>query len=251
MSLKNQFIQSFDEIIRNFSKCIAEKFKLDGDEVYGLWDTETKSTTKPVKKPSLDSVDTDDISVERLMKATKPELAALCKARCIKASGKKEELIERLMEISKKREGSSKAESSKAENKAEKKAETKTSRDFRNSKKTTSEVVQKTASSTEEFVVKRSSFHNYIHPATKLVFDPNTKTVVGKEEDDGTVSELNDEDVENCKKYKFPYKIPENLDSKVTIDNVQVDELEESDIENHVNNDDDEDEVVELEEDDE
>lgn len=263
MSLRSVLLNSVEDLIKNFSNLLAEKFELDPHEVYKLWDESNSVKSTPLKSTTVQSnsvqksVDLDDISMERLSKANKTELAALCKARAIKCSGKKEELIERLLEVGKKKtESKTETKESKTESK---KAPVK-ARDFRESKKEAknfeakAEVVQKVTSTAPEVIIRRSKHSNYIHPDSKLVFNSKTKNVIGKEEDDGTVSELCDEDIEVCKKYKFPYTIPNNLDKTVNIENVKVDELE--DIEKEVEevdedeqeNDDDE-EVVELEDD--
>jgi hypothetical protein len=275
MSLRSALLNSVEDLIQNFSNLLADKFNLDRDEVLKLWDEKANSSesresptrertseTKPKATPSLTSIDTDDISMERLMKATKPELSALCKARCIKSTGKKEELIERLLEVGKKKSDSKTSETKTSQTKTTqpklletKKTESK-ARDFREMKKNESkaEVIQKITATTEQICIRRSKHGNYIHPDSKLVFNSETKNVIGKEEDDGTISELCDEDIETCKKYKFTYTIPNNLDKAVNIDNVKVDELEELEKEVEVDEDideaeNDDEEVVELEDD--
>ena len=60
---------------------------------------------------------------------------------------------------------------------------------------------------------------------------------IGHQEEDGSVSELCDDDIENCKKFKFQYDTPQNLDKKASLGGVKVQELE-----------DDEDEVLDVEE---
>jgi hypothetical protein len=279
MSLRQSFIESIDNTIQNFANLVSEKYGLDKNEVYSLWDSETKSNSNvESKKRTIDSVDMDDLSPERLYKANKTELSALCKSRALKSTGKKEELIERLLEITRKKMNSdpkqtkidfkveNKVESNKTESKKESKSESKSesssklsSRDFRTSKKNENvPVIQKVTNEAENLKIRRSAHNNYVHPPSKLVFDPKTKNVVGKEEDDGTVSELNDEDIENCKKYKFSYNLPTNLDKATTLDNVKIDELDELLKEDKSNEDDDdieevedddEDEIVELEDD--
>ena len=77
--------------------------------------------------------------------------------------------------------------------------------------------------------IRKNGFQNFEHPETGLVFDTKTETVIGKQEDDGTVRELLSEDIEQCKRFKFLYKLPENLDPKTSIDDVKVEELNEKD----------------------
>ena len=51
----------------------------------------------------------------------------------------------------------------------------------------------------------------YIHTQTSFVFDPQEKRVIAKMEKDGTLRDLQYEDIKVCMKYKFRYTLPENL----------------------------------------
>jgi hypothetical protein len=50
--------------------------------------------------------------------------------------------------------------------------------------------------------------------------------VVGKQQDDGSVADLTDEDIEKCKKFKFVYDIPSNLDTNTGLDKVKISGIE-------------------------
>jgi hypothetical protein len=76
-----------------------------------------------------------------------------------------------------------------------------------------------------------------------LVFNTKTKRVIGHQEEDGSVSELCDEDIENCKKFKFQYDTPQNLDKKASLGGVKVQELEDDEDVDNV-----EEEVIDVEE---
>jgi hypothetical protein len=76
------------------------------------------------------------------------------------------------------------------------------------------------------------------------VFNKETKTVIGKQNPNGKLESLTDKDIETCKKYKFLYKLPENLSVDKGFLNVKVDELDEEDEEEL-----DEDDIEEEEED--
>jgi len=54
-----------------------------------------------------------------------------------------------------------------------------------------------------ETAIKKSTYGNFIHTKTKLVFDPKTKTVIGKEADKGIVNPLSSLDLELCKTFRF------------------------------------------------
>jgi hypothetical protein len=60
---------------------------------------------------------------------------------------------------------------------------------------------------------------------TGLVFNTD-KMVYGKQKDDDIIP-LTPEDIELCKKYKFMYKLPENLNVSKNLDDIKIDEVEE------------------------
>jgi len=82
-------------------------------------------------------------------------------------------------------------------------------------------------------VHKDSATGKYIHTQTSFVFDPQEKRVIAKMERDGTLRDLQYEDIKVCMKYKFRYTLPENLaiDTKMSgrpttlKDSVHKDEL--------------------------
>jgi hypothetical protein len=62
------------------------------------------------------------------------------------------------------------------------------------------------------------------------VFDRDDQVVIGKQCDDGSIQDLDDDDIETCKKYKFDYRIPENLDKNKKNDDVVIEEMEEEEL---------------------
>ena len=89
--------------------------------------------------------------------------------------------------------------------------------------------------------LKRSPHGNFVFKG--LVVDPMTQVVVGREEDDGTVSELNESDIEKCNKYRIDFEPPNNMDIQ---DNDEEDDNETVIVEEE-SGDDDEDELVDEE----
>ena len=67
------------------------------------------------------------------------------------------------------------------------------------------------------------------HEETSLVFNNKTQKVYGKQNPDGTVSDLTPEDINLCNKYKFSYYIPDNLDKKSNMKDVELKELDDED----------------------
>jgi len=237
MSLSNQMSNYIDNIMDNYMNNISEKYSIDRLELQQLWSGElSRPSNVPVKKsekgaPTL-SVDTDDLSLERLMKCTRVELVGLCKSKAIKCGGKKDELIARLQELDAK--PVAKQVTTKTVSNVEKKVESKSKPE---TKPKPLDILKTISNNIVPVHVRTNDFGNVVHPPTGLVFNTKTKRVIGHQEEDGSVSELCDEDIENCKKFKFQYDTPQNLDKKASLGGVKVQELE-----------DDEDEVLDVEE---
>lgn len=77
-------------------------------------------------------------------------------------------------------------------------------------------IVQKIQTSITNIVIKKNNFGNYEHNPTKLVFNKATKTVIGKQMDNGDIIELTSEDIDLCNEFKFKFKVPEKLDSELS-----------------------------------
>jgi hypothetical protein len=173
------------------------------------------------------------------LKCSKVELAALCKHHNKKftSKSKKEDLLALLQQKS--------VVESKIAIDAKKPIEAK--KHIENGKKSTQQiptVIKNITSTIQPIPIRKNCHGNLEHSETKLVFDKNTKKVFGKQEDDGTVSDLCDNDIQTCKKFKFAYDIPQNLDKKNTLEKVKLKELEEDDIEEDDIKEDDDIEVV-------
>ena len=238
MAFREAFISQLDKSIKTFVDSVAEKHGLDPDELYALWNTlpVTESKPKP-KNPVLTT--TDDITMERLVKAPKPELAGMCKAHGLKCTGKKDELVDRLKELvkgsspavaktvstEKVKTATKTAPAKSAPAKPKISAESKTS-------SASMEIIKKLTSSVPNMAIRKNAFGNYEHPETSLVFEKDTRKVIGKQLDNGKIAPLSDEDIEQCKKFKFTYEIPDNLDKNNT--NVKIAELDEENEETEI-----------------
>lgn len=60
--------------------------------------------------------------------------------------------------------------------------------------------------------ITKNEFGNFMHNETSMIFDPNTKRVIGTQLKDGNIKPLNRNDIETCQKFKFQYVMPTNLD---------------------------------------
>lgn len=232
MSLSQTLAKNIETAVESYVETIAEKYKLDKDELLSLWSSKTRPKKVASKaKTAVEEIDMDDISLERLHKCNKAELVALCKSKGCKCTGTKEVLIDRLL--------------GKEESTAPK-TEKKTAEKPKKSDRATgsADVIKKLTADVPVVPVRRNAHGNFEHPETGLVFDRKTETVIGKQEDDGTVAPLTDDDIEACKRFKFKYNIPDNLDKKDNLNNVKIAELgEDSDVEIADDGDDDEIEI--------
>ena len=225
MSLSETLFKHFEDAIETYANNIAEKYSLDKDELLDLWNNGAKK--KPVArapvqhttKSDLTSVDMNDLSLERLNNCNKAELSALCKAKGCKCTGTKAVLIDRLLGREENSEPKSTAKKPVENKKSVKKTERTTA---------TLDVVKKLTADIPVIPLRRNAHGNLVHPETSLVFDKKLNIVVGKQEDDGTISELTDDDIEACKRFKFKYSLPDNLEKKGDLDQVKIEELDES-----------------------
>ena len=193
---------------------------------------------KKVNKP--DPVQTTDISPTKpndmveasvIMNANVSELKALCKARKLMTGGKKQDLIERLQPFVS-------GEQKPVQPAAPKKK-----------KRSPNRMPQIPISSIQ---IKKNQYGNYEHPETKLIFNKETKQVIGKQKDNGDIGDLTDEDIQKCDQFKFSYVIPEKIktvseEAQSTILENQDDEIVET-LEDIVGSDDDFEEFYESDE---
>ena len=204
-----------DTILKYIDK-VSIKYKINKDDLVKMWNSKENSEEKTYD-------DNKQKVVNGLSKLTKPELEKMCKSKGLKTKGTKAELIEIL----------SNDECKKTILKSQESINTK--------------LIAKVPS----IAIKRNKFNNYEHEETSFVFDNKEKKVYGKQNSDGSISQLTKEDINLCNKYKFAYVIPDNLDSKSNKEGEGDDELEEY-IEDELNDEDvDEDELEEVEEEEE
>ena len=164
-------------------------------------DVKTEVVVKEKTKSSIPS----ELELEKFNCA---DLKALCKSNGMKVSGKKSDLIKRLVEGDKKSSPKKKSPAKKVKKQT-----------------TVEESIKKGASKVQ---IRRNNFQNYEHVDTGLVFDPEEQIVIGKQSTNSNgeseILELTKDDIEQCNKYKFKYRQPENLNDT---NYIKVSELEE------------------------
>lgn len=209
MSFSKSINNSIEENIMKFISEVSTRHNIDPNDLLSIWtgDTETKFN-KPKQSSELDNLKVS-------------ELKTLCKNKGLKLSGTKQELIERLEQAD--------------ELKKEKVV---------NEQIPTKPVIKKIIPVTQAVAIKRNQWGNHEHPDTSLIFDKNSKKVIGKQNDNGSIDNLTEDDIDLCNKYKFEYIIPENLDKTTGLKDVIVDELEEED-EEVIESDNDDEDIIE------
>ena len=210
MSLNQTVTKAVNEVINKFIKNIATKYDLDPNELLAEWE-DNKISTKPIVNKSLDTNIPDIMDQNTLSQYKKTDLQDLCRKRSLKCTGTKEQLISFLIG----------KEATLSEKPTVKKAETKI---------VSIPVVKKLTSSIPTVAIRRNQFGNHEHPDTSLVFDKNTKKAIGKQNEDGTIEDLTEDDIDICNQWKFSYITPDNLDKKTKLTDVKVEELEDDEI---------------------
>jgi len=198
--------------VKDLCDRIATRFSLNSSELYDMWETQSDDSDTKVTK-------------NKIMTATKDMLAAMCKKEGLKVSGKKEELMTRLIDHLEK------APTAVAAPVAAPAAPKKTAED--------PPVIKKVKNIAGELAIRKNKFGNFEHMQSGLVFNTD-KMVYGKQLEDGEIADLTAQDIETAKKYKFAFKLPENLNVNKNLEDVNIEELEE---EEELNDDDIEDEA--------
>ncbi len=57
-----------------------------------------------------------------------------------------------------------------------------------------------------------------IHEQSGFVFDPLSRKVIGRKNNNGEIQNLTEEDLEDCKQWKFDHIIPLNLDASTHLE---------------------------------
>ena len=77
------------------------------------------------------------------------------------------------------------------------------------------------------FALRKNAFGNYEHKETGFVFDPQTKSVCGKQVGDQVKTQLSFSDVELCKQFGFKFTMPEKFDEEVPDNEDKLSDVEE------------------------
>jgi hypothetical protein len=225
MSHSSAVTKAIEKVVFEYIQTLSSKFNLDKDELQELW---SGSVEKPKRKrsPPTKKVET----TEKVIKEgpyEEPELilngsitvsvlTGLCKKHNLSTKGKKSELINRLLN---KDENEPLPEPDITEKKTKKVGTV-----------LKSEVIKQLQRNIPTITLKRNKHGNICHEESSLIFDADTRVVIGKQNPDGTKSQLTGDDIETCHKYGFEYELPENLDhAKSKSEKVKIAELDDDD----------------------
>ena len=224
MSFSKKVNNIVEETIKEFIVSIGDKYDIDPNDLYNMWEegVNTSGSKDKINKTAVIPSATEELEHGYLLSCKVPELKALCKQRKLKCSGNKTELIALLL-------GKSPSSPTKKPSSPAKKSVNPTKKIVKDD--TEKPVIKKLTPSVPTIPIRRNQFNNHEHPETGLVFCRKIKKVIGKQQDDGSISSLTTEDIENCNKFKFEYVLPENLDSKGKLDDdEQIEELEDEEL---------------------
>jgi len=224
-------------IIDTFLEEVSKRFKIALPFVQKNFFYLPKTKDLSKKNSKLFEQALNFISEEPDMKMTADKLKAMCKAKGLKTSGKKLDLVARI-------------QAPKDSDKA--KATRKRKPLFR--ALSVRPVIDTLKSAQSSLAIRKNDKGFYVDEKSKLVFNPVTKRVMGwwdDRSDDYQVRFLNDDKIQICKELRVPYDIPENLDLGIikVNDKVLDEELGDDDFQSDVDTDDeveeDEDDVAE------
>lgn len=215
--------------ISNILEKISVKFNIKFPElvkyVNSLNDVSTKSTENVEEEKEGENFDSYSAAV----------LKEKCRVQGLKVSGTKTELISRLKNPT---DPSSVARPKKTDSKT-----SSSNHSEEVNSKLTSKLISSLTSSKK--LVSKNKYGNLEDPLTHLIFDKKTGKVIGvQSQTSSEIIQLDEESMELCDQYRYPYDVPKNIDKNTNLDNTQIEELEEdSDVEPEVViSDDDEDE---------
>ena len=213
MSFKEKANLGLNSTLNEFFKIISEKYNLNYNELQQIWSGSVVNNISPPQPNELE-------------KLNKSELIEICRSKQLKVSGTRSDLVNRILDFDKQKSSTQPL--------------------FKQPSVVPPPVLKKLIEKIPPIKIEKNSFGNFVHKETSFVINEHTQKVYGKENKDGSINDLTSSDIDLCNKYKFSYVIPNNLDKKVDILDVKVDELDD-DLEEELEEEED-DELLEEEE---
>jgi len=224
-TIYNHVSTSVNEYI---DKLVAE-FKLDKEKAQAIWNSSvsdeikiTSETKKaPAKRaPTKKKADDGDDSKKCQYVYQKGAIEGKCCGSKVSEESESGKFCKKHLG-----QETKKADAKKPEKKTSAAAPKKESSSKAEAKEVTTDVIKSLKQSIPEIKIAKNSFGNYEHQGTGLLIDRPTKEVYGKQKSDGSVLPLTSEDIDDCKRLGFKYRVPEKIVGE------EKDEEEESDVE--------------------
>jgi len=184
---------------------ISNLYNIPKEKLLSVWNDE-----KPAQKKSV----SPEILAAHLATQTKLSLIDMCKARGLRTTGAKVDLIERVIEFDtgkKPTPASTSPVSPKPKINSPK---------FKTPDIAKTQVVKKLIKPHVPVIeFRRNKFNKYEHSETGLVLDQASQKIIGRQNHEtGELKTLTPDDIDKCKMYKFSYIIPDNLDTNIDDD---------------------------------
>lgn len=166
------------DIIKEYIQLLVKTYELEEVELLNIW-----TSHYPIDEPVVSTLHEAKVNSPSLNKLKKNELAELCKKAGLSTKGTKEILKNRLLgkEVVVAKNGQ------------------------------IPEILAQLAKNRGNIHIRRNIYNNYEHVESGLVFDEHNETVIGKQNEDGTILCLSEKDIEICKQLGFKYDIPTTL----------------------------------------
>ena len=203
-----------DKYVNNFINQLVDRNGIDRAMLESTWrriissaeqqpEQQPESRIKPIDMELVGSAVTPGSVTpptrNMIMNATVAELKALCKVHKLSVGGKKQDLMDRLAEEY--RSGGATGATGATDESMVPSAPKK-------KKRSPNRMPQIPISSIQ---IKKNSYGNYEHPETRLIFDKDSRQVIGKQQEDGTINPLGEQDIQQCDQFKFTYLVPEKI----------------------------------------
>jgi len=227
MSLQDTLKQDINKFVNIFIDAIVTQHNLNKDDLISIWDNTSGSSgianiSKSVCKKAVVAKDSNENingaanGNAELAKLSKIELVELCKSKGLKVTGNKTELISYIVNGEKKPAAKVASES---KNKVSMKEMIKTAPAI---------AALAEIGKSNKVKLQRNKYGRLEHSETGFIF--KNEKVIGKQNPNGEMDDLTSDDIELChmRNYEYESNVLNNLDKKSTLDNVQVDELDES-----------------------
>jgi hypothetical protein len=214
--LKTDLFNSIEKHIDSLLTTISTKYNIDKNELKNLWCNLDESTNVEVGSQRTEEV-TQSVPVTETTTTTTTEkayditkiheydvktLKGILKSLGLKVSGKKADLLSRIMNSDKEPKKSPSRKSPAKTSSSKKKKQTRLL-----------PVNGKVELQKRQIHFKKiDDFH--VHEDSNLIIDSETKMIIGKYDiDTKSMVNLTESDIETCKQYKFRYNVPDNLSS--------------------------------------